>query len=289
MALPLDCREITDVVADLALRVRALEGARLTGRSGVVSSGLRRLDHLLPEGGLRRGTLVEWLGAGAASGAGTLALIAARELARQGGAVVVIDREAQFYPPGAIRLGIELEQLIVVRPASDEDGAWAVDQVLRTRGVAAVWCAVARQDDHTLRRWQLAAETSGAVGLLLRPDAVRHDPSWADLRLLVEPLVRTRRAGRQRQQRITLLRSRSGQAGRTIELELPAPDALQSEQPASPAPGRGPTDETRPMPVASPLAAAKARRRAPSLARGLSCSTSVTPRAERAWWRIVRS
>jgi protein ImuA len=262
MALPLHGRKITEVVADLALRVRRLERARLPGRTGVVSSGHRRLDHLLPEGGLRRGTLVEWLAAGAASGAGTLALIAARELARQGGAIVVIDRDRQFYPPGAIRLGIELEQLIVVRPAGDEDCAWAVDQVLRARGVAAVWCAVARQDDHTLRRWQLAAESSGAVGLLLRPAAVRHDPSWAELRLLVEPLVRTRRAGRQRQQRITLLRSRNGQAGRMIELELPTPDAQPYEQPASPARGRGPSDETRLMPVASPLAAAKARRRA---------------------------
>lgn len=264
MSFPLRCREITEVVAELAERVRQLERPRQRERDGLVSSGHRRLDHLLPEGGFRRGTLVEWLAPGRASGAGALALIAAREAACQGGAIVVVDRDAQFYPPAAVRLGIELAQLIVVRPASDEDHAWATDQVLRTRGVAAVCCAVQQQDDHTLRRWQLAAETSGALGLLLRPEIVRHDPSWAELRLLVEPLVRTRRAGRARQQRITLLRSRAGQAGRMIELELPTPDARGHEprESAEPSIRRGLLDETRVMPVASPLAAAKTGRRA---------------------------
>jgi protein ImuA len=35
-----------------------------------VSSGCAALDRLLPDGGLRRGTLVEWFGGGLGSGAG---------------------------------------------------------------------------------------------------------------------------------------------------------------------------------------------------------------------------
>ena len=266
---PVHSPEITQVVAELAERVRQIERPRHPAREGTFSSGHPRLDQALPERGLRRGTLVEWLAAGSGSGAETLALIAAREAARTGGAIVVLDPAGLFYPPAAIRLGIELEQLIVVRPACDEDHAWALDQVLRTGGVAAVCSETAMgngakgPDDHALRRWQLAAETSGVVGLLARPLAARDDPSWAELRLLVEPLAAPERAGRNRQLRVTLLRARGGQAGRTVELELRTPESLLDEPLLSepPARRRGTPDETRSVHLASPLAAAKTRRR----------------------------
>ncbi len=38
------------------------------------------------------------------------------------------------------------------------------------------------------RRWKLAAEVGGGVGLLFRPDEARREPVWADLRLRVTPL-----------------------------------------------------------------------------------------------------
>jgi len=265
MSMPLHSQRIVEAVAELTERVREIERPRRPAREGLISSGDCRLDRLLPEAGFRRGTLVEWLAAGPGGGAGTLAMIAAREAARQGGAIVVIDRDALFYPPAAVRLGIDLAQLLVVRPSRDEDRAWAMDQVLRTRGVAAVWCEVDAQHDHTLRRWQLAAESSGALGLLVRPEAVRHDPSWAELRLLVEPVARPRRAGRNRHLRVTLVRSRVGHLGRAVELELPTPDAFLNELPETAPPRtrrRGTSDETRPVHLASPLAAAKTRRRA---------------------------
>jgi protein ImuA len=264
MALPLHSREIAQVVAELSQRVRQIERPRPPAGDGLVSSGDGRLDRLLPEGGFRRGTLVEWLAAGDGSGAGTLALIAAREAAADGGAIVVIDPGGMFYPPGAVRLGIDLQQLIVVRPADETDRAWALDQVLRTRGVAAVWCPVDAQDDHTLRRWQLAAETSGVVGLLVRPASLRHEPSWAELRLLVEPRAASRRAGRTRRLRVTLTRSRAGRVGRAVELEIAPPETRCGElfRPAeSRASRQGTRDETRFVHLASSVAAAKTRRR----------------------------
>jgi|GEM_PF-3912956 len=125
--------EIVQVLAD---RVRQLEtGFRPAAES--VSSGLAPLDRLLPGKAFRRGTLVEWLAAEEGSGAGLLALTAAREACRQGGALVVLDRERSFYPPAAAAWGIDLEKLIVVRPSS-KDESWALDQVLRSAGVAAV-------------------------------------------------------------------------------------------------------------------------------------------------------
>jgi len=101
-------QHVAAVVAELAQRVRQLERPRRAEGGDVVSSGHARLDALLPERGLRRGTLVEWLSTAAAAGAGTLALVAARQAAERGGPIVVVDRAGNFYPPGAQRLGIDL-------------------------------------------------------------------------------------------------------------------------------------------------------------------------------------
>lgn len=244
------------MVEQLADELRRFEAGRWKAGDEVVSSGSATLDRLLPEGGLRRGALVEWLSASQGSGAGTLALLAARQALAEGGVLVVVDRSGRFYPPAAAELGIALERMIVVRPAGEADHAWALDQVLRSRGVAAAWSVVDRADDHALRRWQLAAETSGVVGLLLRPAEARREPSWAELRLAVEPIAEPLARPRGRRLRVTLLRARSGTSGRTVEVEIPPQEAWPDHLP------RGISHETRPVHLASQLAPATARRRA---------------------------
>jgi hypothetical protein len=234
---PSDAASRAEIVTALAERVRELEGERFSGGAGKsVSTGLRALDRLLPGGGLRRGTLVEWLGGAgdspannllaAASGAGTLALVAACSALEAGGALVVFDRTRRFYPPAALAWGVPLARLIVVRPSSVADEAWAVDQSLRSRGVAAVWLPLETADEHTLRRWQLAAESSGTLGFLVRPGSARSEPSWAELRLGVQSLSKTT-AERARWLRVELLRARSGAAGRAVEVELPKREVEQ--------------------------------------------------------------
>jgi len=160
-----------------------------------VSSGSKALDQLLPAGGFHRGTLVEWLAVGDGSGVETLALLAAREACREGGALIVLDRAGEFYPPAAVRLGIEPQGLIVVRVANEADHAWALDQVLRCPAVAAVVAWPQRLEAKTFRRLQLAAEQGGSLGLLVRPERVRNEPSWADVRLWVQPVTPFSRHG----------------------------------------------------------------------------------------------
>jgi protein ImuA len=206
----------------LSEQIRTLESSRRLPSHDVIDTGSPPLDCLLPERGLRRGTLVEWLFKAQGGGVGTLALLAAREACRAGGALVVIDRSRSFYPPGAAFWGIDLRPLIVVRPTNDSDDTWAWDQSLRSPAVAAVWGWPYPRDEQTLRRWQLAAESSGAIGLLLRPESVRRDPSWAELRLLVEPIAVPHAPGAapRRRLRVELLRARGAIAGGVAELEL---------------------------------------------------------------------
>ena len=188
----------------------------------VVTTGFRPLDALLPAGGVRPGSLVEWLVEGdtvaTGGGAATLALAVACRLAGGGAAdggdgdharpqtIVVVDRGGWFHPPAVLPWLGDGRRLVVARPSRDDDEIWTIDQALRCTGVAAVlawpraaaarrsgqvrgsWSAAsAQQWSVAMRRWQLAAAASGAVGLFVRPRAAIREPSWAETRIAVAP------------------------------------------------------------------------------------------------------
>jgi protein ImuA len=244
----------TICLEELRRRIAGLEtAARRPAGGPPVSTGCASLDRLLPERGFRRGALVEWLSPGDGTGAGTLALLTAREASRHEGVVVVLDRHREFCPTAAVRLGIAPQQFIVVHAQSAADNDWAMDQALRSPAVAAVLAWPERLDDRTFRRWQLAAEEGGCLGLLLRPETARDEPSWADVRLWVEPLPMVGQVANlshvaanlshvaanlshvaanlsyvaanlshydRRRLRILLLRCRGGTAGRGVDVEF---------------------------------------------------------------------
>ncbi len=172
----------------LRRQIAAVESGLHAENAGVLSTGASALDALLPRGGLRRGSLTEWLGAGMGGGAQSLALLAAREACREGKSLVVVDRQRRFYPPAAAAWGIDLARLIVDHPANDADELWACDQALRCRGVAAVWAKREQLDPRDFRRLQLAAEDGGTLGLLIRSAQARGEPSWADVQFVCSPL-----------------------------------------------------------------------------------------------------
>ncbi|HEV3416707.1 MAG TPA: hypothetical protein VG056_07850, partial [Pirellulales bacterium] len=258
-----------EIVRSLQERLRGWERDH-RGPAEIVSSGCPALDRLLADRGFCRGTLVEWLAAGEkgdaahfrnesrplftkaagrgsnamaagrGSGAATLALAIAARACREAGALVVVDRPRMFYPPAAAGLGIDWSWFVVVRPQSERDEAWALDQVLRSAGVGSVLCWPRKLGERRFRQMQLAAEAGGTLGLIVRPEQARDEPSWAEVRLLVTPakqrsevgdrrsekgvqVRRTKDEGRKtsatRRLRVEVIRSRGGAQG-TVELEL---------------------------------------------------------------------
>lgn len=159
----------------------------------MVRTGHAVLDDVLPDGGLRRGTLLEWVnGEGPGSGAATLALLAAGGMLRnesavagQPGTLAVIDRDGGFYMAAAAALGLSSEKVLVVRPGTTSEWLWTVEQVLRSAAVDVVLTWAGALDDRVFRRWQLAAEVGGGVGMLVRTADVVRDGSWATVRILV--------------------------------------------------------------------------------------------------------
>jgi cell division inhibitor SulA/protein ImuA len=207
------------LLAKLQHEIASLEQARQpVGES--ISTGCAALDRLLPQHGLRRGTLVEWLAADGC-GAVTLALRTAQEACREGGVLVVTDRHRQVYPPALCAYGLELSQVVFVHPRNRRDQLWALNQSLRSRAVAAVLCWPEALDDRAFRRLQLSAEQGESLGLLMRPSSVRGHPTWSELQLLVEALPTVPQwAKAPRRLRVEVARCRNGSSGASVELEI---------------------------------------------------------------------
>jgi cell division inhibitor SulA/protein ImuA len=89
------------------------------------------------------------------------------------------------YAPALAQQGIELERLLVVRPATATEALWAAEQALSSGVCAAVLLWLKGTDDRWLRRLKLAAEAGGALGVLFRPERHRFESSPANLRLMM--------------------------------------------------------------------------------------------------------
>ncbi|MFI5457194.1 MAG: hypothetical protein ACHRXM_17245 [Isosphaerales bacterium] len=85
--------------------------------------------------------------------------------------------------------------------------------------MSATWAWVdQRIPERVHRRWQMAAEVGGGVGLFFRPFGAQREPVWADLRLLVTPQAGGQ--GQTRRVRIETLYRRGGKGGSAQAWEI---------------------------------------------------------------------
>lgn len=223
------------LVAQLSREVKRIEVAgrvqpdQLGRRSAIFSTGSAAIDGCLPSGGYESGTIIEYLQSSAGSGATTLALSAAREaLVVTDRFCVVVDWRQQFYPPAAAALGLDLKRIVIVRPKTLADRLWAIDQALRSPAIVAVVAEVEQLDDRAARRLQLAAESGGGLGLLVRHSQRQH-PSWAEVQWLVRPMRCVASHSQappihmaHRQLQLELLRVRGGASGSRVNIQVNA-------------------------------------------------------------------
>ncbi|WP_425614341.1 ImuA family protein [Anatilimnocola sp. NA78] len=212
-----------DILA--ALQAQLQTGVKNSAAAEVIPTGSRAFDSALG-GGWRRGTLIEWLG-DAGGGATLLALIAARQACQAGQKYIVVDQHRRFYPPAAAALGCDLRTIVVVCPATRQDLDWALNQTLSCPAIAAVLCWPDQLTDRAFRRWQLAAEKGRSLGLLVRCPSVIREPSWADVRLLIQAVCS---AGRRRF-KVDILRCRGGVSGQSVEVEISEEGLLHDANP----------------------------------------------------------
>ena len=179
-------------------------------------SGLAALDDALG-GGFVRGAIHELIAAGNNAAVRSVALLIATRAADQQRWIFYLDTTGDFYPPGAVQLGVPLERLVVIQTSRPGDALWVCEQSLRCKSVAAVVLPLRSLDVRVSRRLQLAAETGGNLGLLVGDDA-RSGPTFAASRLRFEPLPDVARG---RRLLVSVLKLREGSPLEPFELELP--------------------------------------------------------------------
>jgi len=162
-------------------------GGALSSSAPATPTGFDALDRELPGGGWPGGALTEFLVHRAGIGELQLVLPALAALSWAGKRIVWLAPPHLPYAPALAAGGIDLAQLVLVRPPGRRDALWAAEQVLRSASCHALvaWLPRARYEE--LRRLAVAAETSRAWVALFRPPEAAHDASPAALRMLLEP------------------------------------------------------------------------------------------------------
>lgn len=155
-----------------------------------VATGHEALDRELPGGGWPTGTLAEVLHDGVGMGeVGFLSKALAH--ASEGERLIAwINPPYVPYAPALVALGVPLQRLLVVRPASREDALWAAEQSMRSGACGAVllWLQglrSARRDDEyaALRRLQMAAESGRCMAVHFRAASAERLSTPAHLRV----------------------------------------------------------------------------------------------------------
>ena len=192
------------------------------GRTGsqAVATGFAALDAELPGGGWPRKALSELLLPHA--GVGEIRLLAPSLVATQraGQLVMVFDPPAALSAAALVRLGFDVEELLVVntraRVIPGSDSLWALEQALKSGHVGAVvaWLPP-RLRAERLRRLQLAAHNHDGAAFVMREASAVHRPTASPLRLALQP------GGADRLQ-LRLLKRRGPPLEKPLQLVLPS-------------------------------------------------------------------
>jgi protein ImuA len=224
------------LVRQLAQRIGEIETNERPLSRTVVPLTIPGLRDVLANRGLSAGSLVELLSGTEGAGVWTLALILGKHACTGKKILVIVDEQLSFYPPAACTLGIDLRRTLIIRPKERVNTLAAFVQSLRCAAVGAVIGSFERLNAVEYRSLQLAAETGGGVGFVMRP-ALVNGPCFAAVRLLVTCEGR-RGEGREsrsssplspftprpspllRRLQIEVLRLRGDKAGRAFVLEI---------------------------------------------------------------------
>jgi hypothetical protein len=146
-----------------------------------------------------------------------MALALAAAGCHDGRGLLLVDVQRQFYPPAAVVWGLDLQRMLVVRPATVRAGLSALAEGLRcpALGLAVGWFEQISSTDS--RRLQLAAEGGGGVGVLLRPATAQRERSFAAVRLRVVALPSQQGV---RRLMVEALHWRAGLSDRRLTVEI---------------------------------------------------------------------
>jgi protein ImuA len=152
----------------LRQQIRRIEAGGRPAR-GVLPFGVAEIDGRLPGGGLASGVLHEVAGGGmgAIDGAAA-ALFAAGILARAVGPILWCVTRRDLFAPALAQAGLHPDRVIYAEVGDEKTVLACFEEGLRHGGLGGVVGEVAKLSVTASRRLQLAAESSGTLGIAIR-------------------------------------------------------------------------------------------------------------------------
>ena len=206
------------------------KGHRANHAQRTLPTGHAKLDARLPGGGWPLGAVTELICAKPGLGEFSLLFPTLTSISEQGQWIIMIDPPWIPYPASLHGHGLLLEQLLLVRTHQEKESLWACEQALSGGRSGAVLAWPERISFTRLRRLQLAAENSGKVAFLFRPENALGAASPAALRLQLE-------AGDQHGTRINVLKCRGSRPVEPAWIPRPYCQAQTRHMPDRPVPG----------------------------------------------------
>jgi protein ImuA len=161
-------RANASTVAELQDAIDKIEGVSRSQRK-VLPFGVPAIDDRLPYGGLAYGAIHEIGGGGSDTVIGaSSALFTAGIAARTTGKVLWCLTRTDLFPPALAQVGLDPNRVIFVESDNEMGVCEAFEEALRFGGLAAVVGEMVRLPMDISRRFQLAAEKTGTLGLVLR-------------------------------------------------------------------------------------------------------------------------
>lgn len=156
-------------LSELRAQIDRIGGGGSANGKATLSFGVPQIDAVLPAGGLALGALHEVAGGGngAIDGAAA-ALFTAGIAARTRGKVLWCVVRQDLFAPALAQAGLSPSRVIYVEAGDEKTLLACFEEGLRHVGLGAVVAEVARLSMTASRRLQLAAESSGSIGIAVR-------------------------------------------------------------------------------------------------------------------------
>ena len=159
-----------DIIARLQREVLSLQGYKPASAGEEVDLGWGIVEKAFPNSTFPLSAVHEFLHDGPESAAATSGFISCllSTLMRKRGACLWISSSRMLFPPALKFFGIEPDQIIFVDLRKEREVLWALEEGLKCNALAAVVGEVRDIGFTASRRLQLAVESSGVTGFLIR-------------------------------------------------------------------------------------------------------------------------
>lgn len=148
-----------------------------------VPTGWARLDRELPGGGWPGRSLTELLAAQPAAVEWRLLGPALRQVAARGGTIAAVAPPRQPCLPGLRHEGLDERGFVWIEARTPAECLWTTEQLIKADACGAVIAWLPRARAEQIRRLQVCAQACEGPVFLWRPEAARHEPSAAPLRV----------------------------------------------------------------------------------------------------------